>query len=220
MKSFVSFVFSSLIVTAGALACSEATDPYATNRGSGADASVGDDASAEGEPTTGTDAAATKPKKDAAAPSQGAPIGVVVNEINASAEWIELFNTRSTTVDLGGYRVADREKDAGTPKLSEALELPSGTTLAGGAYLIVAGNAPKDGGSAPCPVAVNDCFSASWGISNKEGEIIFLLAPDGSVVDEAEYPPSAAPKGSTWSRTPNGTGDFAIAAPSPGASTP
>lgn len=51
------------------------------------------------------------------------------------SEWIELYNNGATAVDLSGYKV--QGKSSGTPTISE---LPAGTVIGPGEYLILAGH--------------------------------------------------------------------------------
>ncbi len=77
-----------------------------------------------------------------------------------------------------------------------------------------------DGGGKPCPDGGQSyCFNAEFGISNKNGETIYLLDDKGSVVGTAVYPPSAVPSSDSWGRIPNGdpTGTFVATTPTPGA---
>ena len=52
---------------------------------------------------------------------------VLLNEISATKEWVELVSTGATATDVSGYRVADSEKEGGAPKLSDAVTFPAGT---------------------------------------------------------------------------------------------
>lgn len=144
---------------------------------------------------------------------------ILINEISGNAEWVELVNATDAGVDLAGYVVADRDKNTGKPKPSEAVTFPPGTTLGAGRFLLVYGK--NDDGGAICsePDGGALCFSAAFGISNKDGETIFLLAPSGVVVGQAAYPRNAAPKGSSYARLPSADPDasFDVAKETPGA---
>jgi Lamin Tail Domain len=161
---------------------------------------------------------------------------VVINEISPGDEWVELFNAGSDAVDLEGYRVADRDKVTGAPKLAESVRFPRGTVLASKAYLLVRGggaggdllgsiDAGADAGDAgaqpkPCPPGGQSyCFHAAFGISNKAGETIYLLAPDQSVKGSVVYPPLGVAMGQSYARIPNGAPDapFKPASETPGA---
>lgn len=137
---------------------------------------------------------------------------LVVNELLAKgSEFFELYNTSSTAIDLSGLSVADTDDDGGCPKTSAALTFPQGTSIAGGAYIVV------NTGQAMAGQCDAGCFNATYKISNGTGETIFVLGTGGDITTTGTYPPNAAPAGKSWARLPNGTGDFAAGTPSPGA---
>jgi hypothetical protein len=143
----------------------------------------------------------------------------LINELSPGDEWIELVNAGASPEDLAGFRLADRDKSTGEPKLAEAVTFPSGTTLAPGAYLLVRGGGVGDAGR-PCPDGGQSaCFNAAFGISRKDGETIFLLQPDGGVSGKVVLPPSSVDAGASWARLPSGVADagFVPAQPTPGA---
>ena len=144
---------------------------------------------------------------------------VLLNEISADQEWIELVASGTTAVDVSGFKIADSEKDGGGPKLDEAAKLPPGTVLSPKAYVIVQAGG-LDGGGRACPDGGQSyCVNAEFGISNKNGETIYLVDTAGTVVGSAIYPPKAAAAGETWGRVPNAdpSGKFVITVPTPGA---
>lgn len=56
-----------------------------------------------------------------------------------------------------------------------------------------------------CPVGPwAYCFHAKFGISNKDGDTLFLLAPDASVAGKVVYPANASSGTFTYSRVPDG----------------
>ncbi|MBX3227261.1 MAG: lamin tail domain-containing protein [Labilithrix sp.] len=195
-----------LAAIAGVYACSEATDGLV-----GYDVVIVPAEAGATEPA-GDEPAAPAKTFDAQTVTTGV---VVLNELSADDDWIELVNSGDAEVDLDGWQVADRDKDTGEPKLSEAVTFPPGTKLAPGAYALVnAGDNPD-----PCP-GPGLCFHAKFGISNKDGETIFLVRADGGVAGALVYPPDAANgAGLTWGRTPSGdpAGTFAITPATPGA---
>lgn len=146
---------------------------------------------------------------------------VVVNEIRASdGDYVELMNTGSTAFDLSDYALAD-SLDDGTPKIDEAARFPAGTTIGPFEHLLVVADQDPAVGVGPHDVCLPDggptsCYYSPWGISDGNGDTIFLLSPDDEIVAEGAYPAAAAPAGSTWGRLPDGTGDFAVNAPTPG----
>ena len=201
-------LYLGFVVAAGIYACSEATDGLPLY-----DVII-----------TSNDGGATKPGDDEPAKpfdAQTVSTGVVLlNEIGAKDEWIEVVNSGTADVDVGGWIVSDRDKDTGEPKLEDAVTFPEGTHLAPNTYLLVKAGG-VDGGK-PCPASRGPspaCFHAEFGISNKNGETIFLLAGDGGVQGTAVYPPDAANGPAiSWSRLPSGdpTGEFVLARATPG----
>jgi Lamin Tail Domain len=185
------------------------------------------------------DGAVDASRFDAGSNTSASP--VVINEISPGDEWVELFNAGSDAVDLEGYRVADRDKATGAPKLGESVRFPKGTVLASKAYLLVRGggaggdllgsiDAGTDAGNGdagdagaqpkPCPPGGQSyCFHAAFGISNKAGETIYMLAPDQSIKGSVVYPPLGVAMGQSYARIPNGVADapFKPASETPGA---
>ena len=208
MRRLAIFFLSLTVPAALALACSESTD--------GAVPVVA--------PTTADGAAnetGSAPGDGALPPRDGAVVtasSVLLNEIAADEEWVELVASGATAVDVSGYRLADSEKDGGGPKLGEAATFPDGTILSPKAYVIVQAGG-LDGGGKACPDGGQSyCFHAEFGVSNKSGETLYLIDKAGAVVGSAIYPPKAAQAGETWGRLPNAdpAGQFALTTPTPG----
>jgi len=203
------------VLIAGAYACSEATDGIVRY-----DITITPKPGADGGAVTEetpTEKEDDPPKQfDAQTVSTGV---VLLNEIGVKDEWIEIVNSGNAEVDLSGWQVSDRDKDTGEPKLEEAVTFPEKTKLEPNAYLLVKGGG-ADGGK-PCPAGGQKyCFHAEFGISNKNGETIFLVASDGGVQGTAVYPPDAASGADiSWGRLPNGDpkGEFALTPATPGA---
>ncbi|CAN5761806.1 hypothetical protein BH11MYX4_BH11MYX4_31040 [soil metagenome] len=209
MRRLVILFLSLTVPAALAFACSESTDgavpPVVPGTADGAASETG------------------SPLADGATPpGDGAVIttsSVLLNEIAADQEWIELVASGAAAVDVSGFRVADSEKDGGGPKLAEAVTFPNGTILSPRAYVIVQAGG-LDGGGKPCPDGGQSyCFNAEFGVSNKNGETVYLVDKAGAVVGSAIYPPKAAQAGETWGRLPNAdpAGQFALTTPTPGA---
>ncbi|MBL8678819.1 MAG: lamin tail domain-containing protein [Myxococcales bacterium] len=153
--------------------------------------------------------------------ADGPPTAVTINEIRATDEdWIELFNTGSTAVDLGNWGVTDSEAD-GAPRLTNVARFPAGTTVQPGQYVVVLVD-QSDAGAGPQMRCLSDggpmtCFHGTFGISATRGENVHLVAPSDLVSETVNYPMSAAAAGESWGRIPNGTGAFARNRLTPGA---
>lgn len=126
--------------------------------------------------------------------------GVLVSEVRpASADgkgFIELWNTSSAAVDLGGWMLVD---DAVVP---ESLAIPSGLVIAAGARTVFAQTASAGSGS--------------WGAlaPSRLGGRIALLKRGAGIAHSLEW--SALPEGASWTRL--GTwGAGVLAVPTPGA---
>jgi len=128
---------------------------------------------------------------------------IVINEILASSDstsgisdaraeyedWLELYNTSSSDVDLGGWSLSDDILDL------DKWSFPAGTTIAAQSYLII--------------WCDNDSFQnglhAYFKLA-KSGEIVSLSNSAGAVIDQVAYEQQTT--NVSWSRIPNGTGAF------------
>jgi hypothetical protein len=126
---------------------------------------------------------------------------VVINElmpVNSSTvqdqngeydDWIELFNLSSSPVDLSGYYLSDSKKEP------ERWQFPHGTTISANGYLIIwADNDTLQSG-----------LHANFKLSS-QGEEAVLSDTHKTIIDKTSF--DAQPLELTWSRVPNGTGDF------------
>jgi hypothetical protein len=208
------------VVSAALAACAEASDGPSSTTPSALDASAS--VSSDASTSTPEAASTSKPAKDASAPldagSNVSSGSVLINEISGSGEWIELVSIGTQATDLSGYKIADRDQDTGEPKLEDAFTFPVGTILSPRVYVIVQGG----GGDAgkPCPDGGQSyCFSARFGISNKNGETLFLLAPDDKVVGKVVYPKDGSSGDKSYSRLPSGdpAASFEAVGQTPGA---
>ena len=146
---------------------------------------------------------------------------VVVNEIDANVDWIELHNKGAAAFDLSGLVLADRDVDCG-PKIADAIIFPAGTTIEPGAKLFIL--AKQDGVVTPgeqqpqtqCAPGVAPCFYAPFGLSNTDGDEVFLI-DGGDVIASGVYPAAAATEPATWCRIPDGTGEFEVCTATPSA---
>lgn len=205
-------MYVAAVVIAGAWACSEATDGLV-----GYDVIyTPKDADGGGDVTADAPTDTERPPKqlDAATVTKGV---VLLNEIGVKDEWVEVVNAGTGDVDVSGWRVADRDKDTGEPKIADAVTFPDGTKLKPNGYLLVKAGG-VDGGK-PCPESSAPCLRAEFGISNKNGETIFLIGKDAGVQGTVVYPPDAANgDGISWGRLPSGdpSGEFELTSATPG----
>jgi len=131
---------------------------------------------------------------------------VVINEVmskNTSTatdsdgeydDWIELFNLTSATIDLSGYYLSDTKKDVSKWKFPEKSSIgPNG-------YLIIW----ADNDTLETGLHATFKFSAT-------GEEAVLSNPQKTIIDKVTF--SEQTLELTYSRVPNGTGEFKWASP-------
>ena len=168
--------------------------------------------------TTGSGTGSQTSAAGSSVTSGGGPGGVVINELSgAGDDFIELFNAGIDSVDLSGIRIADQDTP-GVPKLGSAVALADGTSLPPGAYLFILGG-QATAPTAPqtmCAPGPAPCFWSTFKLSNKDGDAVFLVDKNDKVLQSVTYPGNLS-AGETWSKLPNGTGDFANGASTPGA---
>ena len=114
---------------------------------------------------------------------------VVTDQNGEYDDWIELFNLSSANKDISGYYLSDNKSNP------SKWQIPPGTSIAGNGYLIIW--ADKD--------TTQTGLHANFKLS-AEGEEVLLSKPDGTVIDEVEYPAQTLEL--SYSRRPNGTGSF------------
>jgi hypothetical protein len=104
-------------------------------------------------------------------------------------DWIELYNLSSSPVNLSGYYLSDNKKEPGKWKF------PQGTNIAAKGYLIVwADNDTTETG-----------LHANFKLSS-EGEDAVISNPEKTILDKVSFPAQSLEL--SWSRVPNGTGEF------------
>ncbi len=119
----------------------------------------------------------------------GAASAVVINEVtsdSAANDRIELFNTGNTAIDISGYSIID---DSGDPE--NVYVFPAGTTIDGGAYLVLVGDTDH-----------------MFGIGGDDA--VELLDGGMTQVDIADWAEGEATV--SYCRVPNGTGAFGVCA--------
>lgn len=217
MWSIVVVVFLAALFTA----CAEARTLGPPGGGSGGGGAGGSDGGTGGQ-TTSTPGGAGGAGTTTPTGGGSAASPVVINEIGATGtEMVEIVNPSSKPVALDDFALADTDTTNGGPKIADAARFPKDTTVQPGEHLVILCGQSAGDGVGPhdkCGSGGPDtCFYATWSVSAKNGEKVFLLSPDDAVLAEAEYPKDAAATGDTWGRFPDVTGDFTETAPTPGA---
>jgi Lamin Tail Domain len=147
--------------------------------------------------------------------------GLAINEISASgADWIELYNAGTNGIDLSGLAIADEE--GGIPKYDEAVELPANTTVEPSSFFFVLADQEHASTTVEesCAPGPAPCIYTPWGLSAQDGERVFLLRSaeaNAEVLLQERLPAGAIVEGQAWGRVPDGTGDFVVTVPTPGA---
>jgi hypothetical protein len=109
-------------------------------------------------------------------------------------DYIELYNLSSASVNLSGYYLSDNKKEPGKWKF------PQGTTIVSKGYLIVwADNDTTETG-----------LHANFKLSSA-GEDVVISDPEKTILDKTSFPEQSLEL--SWSRVPNGTGEFQWLAP-------
>ena len=122
----------------------------------------------------------------------------------SSPDWIELYNSSSEPVSLGGIRLSDSKKNR------YSFVFPAGTVLAGKSYLLI-----------PCGGELHDSepYCAPFKLS-ASGETIYLTAPaaadgsDGETLDQVKYPVLETDE--TYGRETDGGAVWRLLAPTAG----
>jgi hypothetical protein len=143
-----------------------------------------------------------------------ASVGVVINEVlthtdplapqsrpGATSDSIELYNTTSSPIDIGGWYLSDA---AGTLL---KYRIPTGTTLPAGGY-IVFDETDFNPSMGLDPINNPNDFA----LNATGGDDVYLVIPGGTsgvakLVDNVTF--GAAPNGESFGRTPNGSGRLA-----------
>lgn len=126
---------------------------------------------------------------------------IVINELMADNDttvadsagdfddWVELYNSGTSTIDLSGFFLTDKADNL------DKWELPDGTLLGADKYLIIWTDEDSSQG----------IFHANFKLS-AGGETIWLLDSDTVLVDSVSWGQQQPDR--AYARTPNGTGSF------------
>jgi hypothetical protein len=130
---------------------------------------------------------------------------IVFNEVSTdvTGEWIEIFNTGPTTVDLTNYKIGDEETLGGTTATESMHRFPAGASIAPGELQIVAVSATRfftvygvlpTYEASSTDAAVPDMLPyATWdpdgGVINMSNttDHAYLLGPADEIVDRASW---------------------------------
>ncbi len=122
---------------------------------------------------------------------------VVINEFSSAGDdAVELFNTSDSPVSIGDWILTDdvepQRVDTYNPlDDDEKFVFPSATVIPAEGFLVI----PKG----------SDALSHPFGISS-QGDIISLVAPDGTLISQATAPAGAAEP--SYCRVPDGRGEW------------
>jgi len=118
---------------------------------------------------------------------------IMSKDVNDAPDWVEVYNSGTTDMDISGYVINDKPTAAG------GFEIPAGTIItAGGFYLV-------------------DANESGESISSG-GEDVSLSQPDGTVIDHTVTPDMSSNVGLTWAREIDGAGDWMVSSPTPASS--
>ncbi len=121
------------------------------------------------------------------------------DEFGEDEDWIELYNTSSSAIDISGYYLSDRSSNP------DKWTFPSGTIIEGTSHLLIWASG-KD-------LSNHTNFKIT---QTKNNEAIVFSDPSGNIIDinEIDVPNQL---GDSWARDIDGTGNWAVARnPTPG----
>lgn len=127
---------------------------------------------------------------------------IVINEVMASNtssiadeagqfdDWIELYNTSSSSVDISNYYISDDSMNY------TKFTIPAGTIMAPNSYLIIW--ADEDASQGP--------LHANFKLSASDGEYVYLMNSNREIANSVVFGAQTADV--AYARIPNGTGNF------------
>lgn len=154
--------------------------------------------------------------------------GIVLNELSGTDKYIELYNTTEAEVSLEGVMLVkyDSSKEGGK---STTWTGAAGMKIAAKGYVVLESSDLADEAEGGDPAyayeSANHVFKG--GLSGKKNVYIELVAADETILDDFKRGEEGAgwnqvsgfknDKTHTFSRVPNGTGEWAYADPTKGA---
>ena len=118
---------------------------------------------------------------------------IMSKDVNDAPDWVEVYNSGTTDMDISGYVINDKATAAG------GYVIPAGTTIKAGGFYFVDANESGE--------------SISSG-----GEDVSLAEPDGTIIDHTVTPDMSSNVGLTWAREIDGAGDWIVSSPTPASS--
>lgn len=134
---------------------------------------------------------------------------VVINEFSASnytlgvggdnEDFVELYNSGATAVDLSGYFLSDN------PENPEMFELPNGTTINPGEFLLII---CSNEGEVPENLYLGGYLNTNFKVTQTMGEAIVFSDPSGDILESyvfgTDWTPTQADH--SWARNVDGPG--------------
>ncbi|MBR0333772.1 MAG: lamin tail domain-containing protein [Bacteroidales bacterium] len=154
--------------------------------------------------------------------------GIVLNELSGADKYIELYNTTDAEVSLEGVMLVkyDSSKEGGK---STTWTGAAGMKIAAKGYVVLESSdlADEAEGGDPAYAYESENHVFKGGLSGKKNVYIELVAADETLLDDFKRGEEGAgwnqvsgfknDKTHTFSRVPNGTGEWAYADPTKGA---
>ncbi len=147
---------------------------------------------------------------------------VVINEFSCSnytlniggdnEDFIEFYNPGAADVDLGGYYLSDQ------PSNPDKFEIPAGTTVPAGGYLMVMCSAE---GELITNLYVGGNLNTNFKINQCQGESIIFSDPSGAILEQFDYLGNIGTTQAdhSWARSVDGGGVWEVCVdPTPNAS--
>ena len=130
------------------------------------------------------------------------PMGIVVNEVLTNSDThpdsIELLNTSTDDIDIGGWFLSDANADL------MKFEIPVGTVIAAGGYVVFSEEDFNPTPESPGP--------KDFALDGSGGDDVWLVVADGGRVtqfaDDVHF--GATPNDNTLARNPNGAGRLTL----------
>ena len=141
---------------------------------------------------------------------------IVINEVSAGAtSWIELYNDSDETAELGSQLLRSRGDTSGSYLL-----VTKGGSLAPRQFAVIALDPPDPARGSRCEHAGGApmlCFSGGFPLDGVQSGSITVMRFAGAALEPVDYPAGLAASAAAWGRTPDGSGDFVLTRPTPGA---